>query len=113
MENNIDVTQEVEDEIVTFESNGQTVVLVAINGTYTHVCPYTLLYGSIEWAGVLAGQMVIADRIKEEAPIAIAVLQRMGLKVLLLTGDNIKTAHAIADEVCLTWYNVYYNDIHV
>ena len=49
--------------------------------------------------GVLTGQMVIADSIKPEAPVAVYTLQKMGLRVLLLTGDNRKTAHAIADEV--------------
>ncbi len=43
--------------------------------------------------------MVIADSIKPEAPIAVYMLQRMGLRVLLLTGDNRKTALAIAEEV--------------
>ena len=43
--------------------------------------------------------MVIADAIKPEAPVAVYMLQRMGLKVLLLTGDNRKTAQAIAEEV--------------
>ena len=51
------------------------------------------------YAGVLTGQLVIADGIKPEAPTAVYMLRRMGLQVLLLTGDNRKTAQAIAEEV--------------
>ena len=49
--------------------------------------------------GVLLGALVIADTIKPEAPMVVHVLQKMGLRVMLLTGDNRRTAHAIAEEV--------------
>jgi len=42
---------------------------------------------------------VIADAIKPEAPVAVHALHRMGLRVILLTGDNSRTAQAIAEEV--------------
>ena len=42
---------------------------------------------------------MIADTIKPEAPVAVHALQRMGLRVILLTGDNRRTAQAIAEEV--------------
>ena len=44
---------------------------------------------------------MIADTIKPEAPAAIHALHRMGLRVVLLTGDNRRTAQAIAEEVCV------------
>ena len=49
--------------------------------------------------GILLGALVIADTIKPEAPVAVHALHRMGLRVVLLTGDNRRTAGAIADEV--------------
>ena len=49
--------------------------------------------------GLLVGAVVIADTIKSEAPVAVHALQHMGLRVVLLTGDNRRTAHAIAEEV--------------
>lgn len=49
--------------------------------------------------GILLGALVIADTIKPEAPVAVHALQRMGLRVILLTGDNRRTAQAIAEEV--------------
>ena len=51
--------------------------------------------------GILLGALVIADTIKPEAPAAIHALHRMGLRVVLLTGDNRRTARAIAVEVCV------------
>ena len=49
--------------------------------------------------GILLGALVIADTIKPEAPVAVHALHRMGLRVVLLTGDNRRTAGAIAEEV--------------
>ncbi len=46
--------------------------------------------------GELAGVVAVADTIKEGSRQAVAELKRMGLKVVLLTGDNRKTAEAIA-----------------
>ncbi|HEV8176142.1 MAG TPA: heavy metal translocating P-type ATPase, partial [Gemmatimonadales bacterium] len=46
--------------------------------------------------GALAGVLAIADPIKDTSREAIARLHRMGLDVVMLTGDNRKTAEAIA-----------------
>lgn len=45
--------------------------------------------------GKLAGIIAVADVIKEESPQAIKELQRMGIRVVMLTGDNKRTAQAI------------------
>jgi Cu+-exporting ATPase len=59
------------------EQEGKTVVFVALDG---------------EPAGILA----IADTIKPEAAEAVAELRRLGLEVAMVTGDNRRTAEAIA-----------------
>lgn len=41
----------------------------------------------------------VADTIKEDSPVAIESLHRMGLQVVMMTGDNEATAQAIAEEV--------------
>ncbi len=46
--------------------------------------------------GKLSGLITIADRLKESSPAAVAALRRMGLSVILMTGDNERTARAIA-----------------
>ncbi|MFI2716460.1 heavy metal translocating P-type ATPase [Streptomyces collinus] len=61
-------------------SRGKTAVLAAVDGRA---------------AGVLA----VADTVKDDSTQAIAALQRLGLDVVILTGDNAPTAAAIAAQV--------------
>lgn len=47
----------------------------------------------------IVGMLAIADEIKSTAPLTIYALQSLGLRTILLTGDNVQTARAIANEV--------------
>lgn len=82
------VKEDIERKIEGFEELGNTVVLVAVDG-------------------VLVGALAIADTIKSEAPTAVRALYRLGLNVVLLTGDNRRTAQSIAQEVGIYPRNVY------
>jgi P-type Cu+ transporter len=62
------------------EKAGKTAMLVAIDGIY---------------AGIIA----VADTIKETSEDAISRLKEMGLKVIMITGDNQQTAQYIAKQV--------------
>jgi Cu+-exporting ATPase len=62
------------------ELEGKTAMLIAIDGVF---------------AGVLA----VADTVKETSKTAIARLLDLGLEVIMLTGDNERTARAIAQQV--------------
>ncbi|RDI57214.1 heavy metal translocating P-type ATPase [Microvirga subterranea] len=55
------------------------------------------LYAAID--GRLAAIIAVADPIKPSTPEAIAALHRLGLKVAMVTGDNRRTAQAIARQV--------------
>ncbi|WP_035271892.1 heavy metal translocating P-type ATPase [Desulfonatronum thiodismutans] len=46
--------------------------------------------------GTAAGILAVADRIKPEAKEVVARLKSMGLRVVMLTGDNLRTAQAVA-----------------
>ncbi len=69
-----------EEQAVKLQSEGNTVIFVAIDG---------------KGAGLLG----VTDPIKESTPAAIAQLQRFGLKVIMLTGDNARTAEAVAEKL--------------
>ncbi len=52
------------------------------------------LYAAID--GRLAAIIAVADRVKDTTPAAIRALHALGLKVVMITGDNARTAKAIA-----------------
>ncbi|XP_030056304.1 copper-transporting ATPase 2 isoform X2 [Microcaecilia unicolor] len=78
--NGLQVSNDVDDAMTNHEMKGQTAILVAIDG-------------------VLCGMIAIADTVKEEAALAVHTLKTMGVDVVLITGDNRKTAKAIATQV--------------
>lgn len=49
--------------------------------------------------GVLLGMLAVSDMIKESTPDAIRELRNMGLRIVMLTGDNQSTAAAVAAEL--------------
>ncbi|MGE4428976.1 MAG: heavy metal translocating P-type ATPase [Solirubrobacteraceae bacterium] len=51
------------------------------------------------WDGRVRALLVVADTPKDTSREAIAALKRLGLRPVLLTGDNAATAHAVAREV--------------
>lgn len=55
------------------------------------------LYAAVD--GKLAAIVAVSDPIKPSTPAAIAALHQLGLKVAMITGDNARTAHAIANRL--------------
>ena len=69
-----------ESEVSRLQSEAKTAMLVAVDGK-------------------VQGVIAVADTLKESSKEAIEELHRMGLKVAMITGDNQKTAEAIAKQV--------------
>uniref|UniRef100_A0A8C5G7U4 Copper-transporting ATPase 2 n=1 Tax=Gouania willdenowi TaxID=441366 RepID=A0A8C5G7U4_GOUWI len=74
------IRADIEAAMTSHETKGQTAILVAIDG-------------------VLCAMLAIADTVKAESALAVNTLQNMGIDVVLITGDNRRTAKAIAAQV--------------
>ncbi|MBG9585044.1 ATPase P [Bacillus thuringiensis] len=72
--------EEVSKSMEELEREGKTAMLIAINK---------------EYAGIVA----VADTVKDTSKAAVARLKKMGLDVVMITGDNTQTAQAIAKQV--------------
>ena len=76
--NNIDVSQ-LESKMAALEKEGKTAMLLALDNRS-------------------AGLIAVADTLKEHSAEAVGRLQQMGLEVIMITGDNQRTAGAIAKQ---------------
>ncbi len=74
---------EFEETAARFADEGKTAMFVAVDGRA---------------AGVLA----VADAVKEDSAAAVRALQGMGVEVVMITGDNERTARAVARQVGIT-----------
>lgn len=79
IENNVDISDG-EDEVTRLQEEGKTAMILSVGGR-------------------LAGIIAVADGIKDTSKKAIEDLKEMGLKIYMITGDNERTARAIASQV--------------
>ena len=75
-ENHVEITDENLEKIETMADEGMTPLLVATENRYL-------------------GAIGVADKIKESSVFAIEKLQKMAIRVVMLTGDNKRTAQAV------------------
>lgn len=76
-------------QITTLQEDGKTVIGVAVINTKSPE---------------IIGYLAIADRLRETTIPAIKRLQTMGIKIVMLTGDNANTAAAIAKQIGINSY---------
>lgn len=86
-ENAITIPDHVEKFVADLEESAKTGVIVAYNGE-------------------LVGVMGIADPLKREAAVVVEALLRMGVRPIMVTGDNWRTARAVAKEVRIPIHNL-------
>ncbi|MBI5947118.1 MAG: copper-translocating P-type ATPase [Chloroflexi bacterium] len=73
------------DELVRLESMGRTAIVVAVDGR-------------------VEGVLGIADEVKQNAARAVAALHNLGLRVILMSGDNERSVAAVAGRVGISEY---------
>jgi Cu2+-exporting ATPase len=76
----IDISNEIKDIVENLANDGKTPLLFASDNS-------------------LLGVIAVADVIKDDSPKAVKELQNMGISVVMLTGDNSRTAQAIGKQV--------------
>lgn len=76
----IEIEKNIEAQIQKLENEGKTVMILALDN-------------------IIIGLIAVADTVKEHAKEAINILHQMNIKTLMITGDNERTAKAIAKEV--------------
>lgn len=81
-ENGIAIPSNVENFVVELEESAKTGILVAQDN-------------------VVIGALGIADPLKREAAVVVEGLIKMGVQPIMVTGDNWRTARAVAKEVCI------------
>jgi Cu+-exporting ATPase len=80
-EQSVEISQH-EEKMIELEQQGKTAILVAIDKQ-------------------LAGIIAVADPVKESSKAAVQTMKQMGIEVYMVTGDNKRTAEAIAKQVNL------------
>ena len=78
--NFITVDEKIHKKMEAYELEGNTCVLCAIGGS-------------------IVAMVAVADKVKDEAHLTVYTLKKMGLDVIMLTGDNKRTAANIASQV--------------
>ncbi|GAA4545736.1 heavy metal translocating P-type ATPase [Amycolatopsis samaneae] len=78
-----DVPEDVGEQLAAAEGEGATAVLVAVGGR-------------------IAGLLIVRDVVKPSAKAAVAALHELGLRTVLLTGDNETAARVVAAEIGVT-----------
>ncbi|UCD05123.1 MAG: copper-translocating P-type ATPase [candidate division WOR-3 bacterium] len=76
-ENGVTWKNEIDDKVTSLEQSGKSIIFVARDSS-------------------LLGLMGVADPLKEETHVAIDQLRKLGLELIIVTGDNERTANAIA-----------------
>jgi len=105
-ENGIEVAT-LENEMRRLEDEGKTVMLVAVRPTVPQSSPE---FPSPEFpqeetrrnSGELRGLIAVADTLKDDAVAAVRELKALGLETAMITGDNRRTAQAIAHQLALS-----------
>ena len=79
----IEILKQVQDDMYRLENEGKTVMILSVNSK-------------------LAGLIAVADTLKDSAKAGVEALQKKGIEVIMITGDNQRTAQAIASKIGIT-----------
>lgn len=85
---------------ILMEENNTDITGLSAKADELRTTGATVIFMSVD--GKAAGLLAIADPIKQTTPQAIKELQALGIKIVMLTGDNRKTAEAVARTLGIT-----------
>ena len=84
----LDIPAELAEEARTAERAGQTAVLIG-------------------WSGVTRAVLCVADAVRPTSAAAVRQLRALGMRPVLVTGDNLATALVVAEQVCIPAADVF------
>ena len=79
----IEILKQVQDDMYRLENEGKTVMILSVNSK-------------------LVGLIAVADTLKDSAKAGVEALRKKGIEVIMITGDNQRTAQAIASKIGIT-----------
>ncbi len=93
-----DMPHKLEDEYAELEKSGKTVIGLIREGSCEQCGACEQASEGPDWMGIVA----LADELRPEAADVVRQLRERGLEVAMLTGDNERVAHAIAEQAGIT-----------
>ncbi len=106
----VEILKQVQDDIGKLEMEGKTVMMLAISLGHPEFISGSKMLKQVQHDKkekvqhdkermVLAGLIAVADTVKESAKAGIDALKKMHIETVMITGDNQRTAQAIAKQV--------------
>ncbi len=93
----VEILKQVQDDMEALEEQGKTVMMLALSSSHSERIRQA--HRRLREESKLIGLIAVADTVKESAKAGVEALQKKGIEVVMITGDNTRTANAIASKL--------------